>query len=158
MANDTLKQAEQFLHQHIPLTRAMGVQVVEDPAHGFAIEAPVLLNSNHLQTAFGGSINSVATLAGYAFLWFELREEIAHVVIGSSSIRFLRPIRDSIRAICVRPASRELKAFRLALKERGKARIALSVQVDEANMRTAQFDATFIAFRDTEWQMQPLKL
>src|SRR4051812_40651112 len=100
---DPLRAAEEFFHAKIPLTRAMGLRVVPDAVHGFAIEASVALNYNHLHTAFGGSINAVATLAGYGLLWLELRDTNAHVVVAESSIRFLRPVRQVIRAICVRP-------------------------------------------------------
>ncbi len=82
MNDDLLRQAENFFHEKIPLTRAMDVRVVTDDEHGFAVEAPVGPNRNHLHTAFGGSINAVATLAGYGFLWLQLRDH-AHVVIAS---------------------------------------------------------------------------
>ena len=78
----------------------MGLRVVAHGASGFVVEAPVALNSNHLRTAFGGSINAVATLAAYGFLWLELNDAAAHVVVAESSIRFLRPVRETIRAIC----------------------------------------------------------
>jgi len=158
MDNDALREAQQFFHQRIPLTRKMGLRVVPDTLHGFAIEAPVRLNSNHLQTAFGGSINAVATLAGYGLLWLELREQIAHVVVASSSIRFLHPVREVIRATCLRPDDRDLDSLKATLRGKGKARMTLSVQLDEANVRTAQFDGTFVAFRDADWQSQALKL
>ena len=93
-----LRQAQAFFHEQIPITRAMGVRVVANDENGFVIEAPVALNSNHLRTAFGGSINAVATLAAYGFLWLELNEAAAHVVVAESSIRFLRPVRETIRA------------------------------------------------------------
>jgi thioesterase domain-containing protein len=158
MNENALREAEAFFHQRIPLTRAMGVRVLPDAVHGFAVEAPVAQNYNHLHTAFGGSVNSVATLAGYGLLWLELREEMAHVVIGSSSIRFLRAVRETIRAICVRPEASELEALKKNLREKGKARISLSVQVEENGLRCAQFDATFVAFRDAESLSQALKL
>ncbi len=148
MKENSLFQAETFLHERIPLTRAMGLRVVPDAASGFAIEAPVDRNSNHLQTAFGGSINAIATLAGYALLWLELRDEIAHVVIASSTIRFLRPVREMIRAICLRPSEGALEQFKSALRTDGKARMTLSVHVDEDGARAAEFQARFVARRE----------
>ena len=68
-------EAEQYFHQQIPITRAMGVRVVAHDESQFVVEAPVTLNFNHLGTAFGGSINAVATLAAYGLLWLELREQ-----------------------------------------------------------------------------------
>jgi len=140
-----LRQAEAYFHEHIPITRAMGVRVVANDENGFVIEAPVALNSNHLRTAFGGSINAVATLAAYGFLWLELDDASAHVVVAESSIRFLRPVRETIRAICRRPAVKELAAFRSQFVAKGKARIALRANVIEAGETAAEFEGTFVA-------------
>jgi thioesterase domain-containing protein len=140
-----LRGAEKFLHEQIPITRAMGVRVVANDENGFVIEAPVALNSNHLRTAFGGSINAVATLAAYGFLWLELNEAAAHVVVAESSIRFLRPVRETIRAICLRPAGEELAAFRSQFAEKRKARIALRVNVIEGGETAAEFEGCFVA-------------
>ena len=140
-----LRAAEKFLHEKIPITRAMGVRVVANDENGFVIEAPVALNSNHLRTAFGGSINAVATLAAYGFLWVELNDAAAHVVVAESSIRFLRPVRETIRAICLRPAAEELTAFRSQFNAKGKARIALRVNVIESGETAAEFEGAFVA-------------
>jgi thioesterase domain-containing protein len=140
-----LRRAEEFLHEQIPITRAMGVRVVAHGEDGFAVEAPVALNSNHLSTAFGGSINAVATLAAYGLLWLELDDPAVHVVVAESSIKFLRPVRTVIRAVCRRPPSDEWRAFQTKLKNDGKARIALRVQVMEVEQTAAEFEGTFVA-------------
>jgi thioesterase domain-containing protein len=143
--DEKLRSAEEFLHEQIPITRAMGLRVVAHGENGFVVEAPVALNSNHLRTAFGGSINAVATLAAYGFLWLELKDAAAHVVVAESSIRFLRPVRETIRAICLAPAAKELESFRSQFHEKGKARIALRVDVIEYSEKTAEFQGVFVA-------------
>jgi thioesterase domain-containing protein len=140
-----LHQAEEFFHQQIPITRAMGVRVVAHDENGFIIEAPVALNSNHLRTAFGGSINAVATLAAYGLLWLGLRDHAVHVVVAESSIRFLRPVRETIRAICLRPDLNEWAAFRTRFAEKSKGRITLRVNVVEEGQTAAEFEGTFVA-------------
>jgi thioesterase domain-containing protein len=140
-----LRQVEEYLHQQIPITRALGVRVVENDENGFAVEAPVALNSNHLRTAFGGSINAVATLAAYGFIWLELNDPAVHVVIAESAIRFLRPVRTMIHAVCQRPEANEWKAFRTKFGSAGKARIILRVNVVEAGQTAAEFEGTFVA-------------
>src|SRR5881392_3154555 len=127
-----LVEAEKFLHEQIPITRAMGLRVVANDEGGFTVAAPVALNSNHLRTAFGGSINAVATLAAYGFVWMELNETAAHVVVAESAIRFLRPVRETIRATCLRPDPGSLATFRNQFSEKRKARITLLVNVIEA--------------------------
>jgi thioesterase domain-containing protein len=143
--DDRLRAAENFLHERIPITRAMGVRVVANDESGFAVEAAVALNSNHLRTAFGGSINAVATLAAYGFLWLELNDASAHVVVAESSIRFLRPVRETIRAICLRPSPGELAAFQSQFAAKRKARMALRVNVIEAGETAAEFEGIFVA-------------
>ena len=140
-----LSAAEKFLHEQIPITRAMGLRVVANDEGGFTVEAPVALNSNHLRTAFGGSINAAATLAAYGFLWLELNDASVHVVVAESSIRFLRPIRETIRAICLRPAADDLAVFRSQFAAKRKARIALRVNVIEAGQTAAEFEGIFVA-------------
>ncbi|MCA1658694.1 MAG: thioesterase domain-containing protein [Verrucomicrobiaceae bacterium] len=144
-AHAALSEAEKYFHEQIPITRAMGVRVVAHDENGFVIEAPVALNSNHLRTAFGGSINAVATLAGYGLLWLELREHDAHVVVAESSIRFLRPVREMIRATCLPPSAEELTRFRSAFAAEGKAKIDLRVHVSEAGETAAEFRGMFVA-------------
>jgi thioesterase domain-containing protein len=139
-----LRQAEEFFHQQIPITRAMGVRVVAHDKKGFVVEAPIALNSNHLRTAFGGSINAVATLAAYGLLWLELHDPAMHVVVAESSIRYLRPVHETIRAICPRPDRELWKAFRGRLAEKGKAHITLRVNVAEEGQAAAAFEGTFV--------------
>ena len=144
-AADQLREAEEYFHRAIPLTRAMGVRVVANNAQGFTVEAPVALNYNHLHTAFGGSINAVATLAGYGFLWLQVRESAAHVLIAESSIRFVRPVRELISARCVPPDSEDLRDFSERLRTSGKARISLRVEVEENDRLAAELTGTFVA-------------
>ena len=140
-----LREAEKFLHEQIPITRAMGLRVMANDESRFTVEAPVALNSNHLRTAFGGSINAVATLAAYGFLWMELSNPAAHVVVAESSIRFLRPVRETIRATCLQPDADSLAAFHTQFVEKRKARIALRVNVTENGEVAAEFEGQFVA-------------
>ncbi|MFL6595000.1 MAG: YiiD C-terminal domain-containing protein [Chthoniobacterales bacterium] len=144
-----LRAAEEFFHLKIPLTRAMGVRVAEDDENGFAIEAPVAMNHNHLHTAFGGSINAVATLAAYGFLWLELRDSAIELVVAESSIRFIAPIRQTIRAVCLPVDNELITGFKADLAEKGKSRIRLHVRVEGNGVRAADFAGTFVALRKT---------
>ena len=95
------------------------------------------------------SINAVATLAGYGFLWLALKDETAHVVVGTSSIQFLQPVRECIRAVCLHPEAGELAAFHQRLRDKGKSRIGLRVRVEEKGTLAAEFEGVFVAIRDT---------
>lgn len=142
-----LRDAENYFRSQIPLTRAMGLRVVIADVSSFAIEAPVALNYNHLHTAFGGSINAVATLAGYGLLWLALREADASVVIRESAIRFFLPVQETIFAICHQPSTAEMARFKETLRTKGKARMELRVRVEEQGTLAAEWTGTFVALQ-----------
>jgi len=140
-----LAEVESFLHRQIPLTLAMGVRLVRYDQGSLVLAAPLSLNHNHLGTAFAGSLNALATLAGYAFLWLELRERPAHVVLRDSTISFRRPITSDLKAICRAPGAAELASFHEEFSRKGKARLKLNVTIEEAGAAHVLFDGTFVA-------------
>jgi thioesterase domain-containing protein len=142
-----LAATERFLHDRIPLTRAMGVKVETHDASGLVLTAPLDANHNHLGTAFGGSLAALATLAGYALLWLELGDRDAHLVIRRSELDYRHPVTGPLRAICRKPPEAELAAFRATFAKAGKARIRLAVTVEEAGRVCMAFAGTFVAIR-----------
>ncbi len=152
MNNDLLLQeTEAFLHGQIPITRAMGVRVEAADAEKLVLTAPLTLNHNHLGTAFGGSLAAVATLAGYAFLWLELGDRAAHVVIAESSLSYRRPVTGDIRAVCRRPEEGALAAFKAAYAQKGRGKIELAVTVETVDGEVAvAFRGVFVARRNSE--------
>jgi Putative thioesterase (yiiD_Cterm) len=59
---------ELSLHQRIPLSRAMGVAVLEAAPARVALAAPLAPNVNHSGTVFGGSAASVAVLSAWSLV------------------------------------------------------------------------------------------
>lgn len=141
------RQIEDLFYRKIPITRAMGVRVVDYDGERLILGAPLAENVNHLGTAFGGSINAVAVLSGYGLLWLELKDTEGHIVIRSSSISYERPVRGEIRAICARPEAEALAEFKRTFHQHGKARIALSAIIESRGEAAARFQGTFVALR-----------
>ena len=146
-ANLSAPDLEAFLHEKIPLTRAMGVHVVESGAR-LVLEAPLAANINHLGTAFGGSLHALPTLACYTALWTLLREAgvDGHVVVKKSSANYRSPVKGKLRAVCLRPAPAAVAAFREDLRRHKKARMDLTAIVEGADGRPAvEYSGTFVA-------------
>lgn len=136
-----------YLHEKIPLTRAMGMQVTETGAR-VVLEAPLDANINHLGTAFGGSLHALPTLACYAVLWTLLNEVgiNCHVVIKHSSANYLQPVKGLLRAVCVRPSSESAAQFIDDLRRNKKARMTLTAVVEGGNGKPAvEFSGEFVA-------------
>lgn len=141
------QETTRFLHEQIPLTRAMGVSVETFDDVQLTLTAPLGPNHNHLGTAFGGSLSAIATLAGYSLLWLELGDRSSHIVIKSSSLRFLHPVRSEIRATSPRIPADQLTAFRKKFARTGKAGITLHVSIVENGTECVKFEGVFVAIR-----------
>ena len=51
----TPSELQTYLHQHIPLSQAMQVTVMEASLQQVVLTAPLVPNINHRETVFGGS-------------------------------------------------------------------------------------------------------
>lgn len=144
--NKDLRELERALHAEIPLTRAMGVTVARFDATGLTLCAPLAPNINHKSTAFGGSLATLATLAGWGLLQLLLREQQpVTVVIQESNVQYLRPVAEDMQATCCLPQADELEKFLRSLARRGIARIDLEVLIPAEGETAVQFYGRFVA-------------
>ena len=140
-----MRETEQFLHEQIPLSKAMGVRVESLAEGALTLTAPLEPNHNHLGTAFGGSLAALTTLAGYALLWWRLGDRRCHIVIRESSLRYRHPVTGVLRAVCRAPEALEFEQFRATLAQSGKARMRLKVTLEEAGRVCVEFEGEFVA-------------
>jgi thioesterase domain-containing protein len=144
----TANALETFLHESIPLTRAMGVSVAENNRHRLVLEAPLELNINHLDTAFGGSLQTLATLACYAGLWTLLRENgiTGHVVVKRSQALFRTPVKGRLRAVWEVPPAPVVTEFLRNLQRHKMARMELASMIEDPEGQAAvEFTGSFVA-------------
>ncbi len=141
------RQVQELLHTKIPITRAMGVRVEDYDGERLILSAPLAANVNHLGTAFGGSLNTLAVLSCYGLLWLELRDTGCNIIIRDSTIHYDRPVRSHLRAACSRPDEGAVETFRRRFRQRGQARIILSATIEDGGVTAARFRGTFAAVR-----------
>jgi thioesterase domain-containing protein len=139
---------EAFLHEKIPLTKAMGLRVAQVGPRQLVLEAPLAPNRNHLGTAFGGSLHALPTLACYAALWTLLRSAglDGHVVVKKSCAHYRQPVTDTLRATCELPSPGIAAEFIEDLRRHKKARMDLAAVVAGADGKPAvEFSGSFVA-------------
>ena len=132
------------IHRAIPLSAAMGYEIVELDDAQIVIEAPLEPNINIHGTGFAGSLYSLGVLSAWA-LCNHLIEEAgldAELVIAEADIRYRAPIRGRIRCCC-RLNPNQIQDLVADLRIRGRARI--QVEVDIGEEPAAQIQATLHA-------------
>lgn len=147
MANNLIDILQQKILTDIPLTQHMGLTVSYYDGQTLQIKASLEKNINHRQTAFGGSISAVATLAVWGWLYLKLYEQNipARIVVQQSSTDYLQPITSDFVAICKNEDPANFDKFINTLTRKGVARIKLTSQVLCETVTAAEFSGDFVA-------------
>lgn len=135
-----------YLHDHIPLTRHMEIQVAECSPERIVLRAPLAPNINHRETAFGGSLSGIAILAGWAWLHARLSRDFGpRLVVQESTMTFEKPVTGPFEAICNSPPEIEFERFLILLKRRAKARMTLESHVVSGSQTVARHTGRYVA-------------
>lgn len=146
---DTLASAEaltQFLRQSIPILASVELQALVASPQRVVLSAPLAVNRNHHQTAFGGSLALVGIVSGWALLHVALQAEglRARLVVQKSEIDYRLPVAEDLVAETLRPEE-AWPAFVERLRSRGKARIDLLTRIGAAGADGVQLKGTYAA-------------
>ena len=138
------------LHEHlrlIPQVLAMQVQLAGERDGRLCLRAPLGPNVNDKGNAFGGSLVSLMTLAGWCLVSGRLQQAglEAEVYVADSQVRYLAPLRADLVAEAWLEEG-DWAAFLAGFRERGKARcrIAARVCLPEGGEATT-FSGRFVA-------------
>lgn len=138
---------ETYLHEHIPLSAAMGVEVVALGPDGITLAAPLGPNINHRDTVFGGSASALAILSAWSLVHVRLAEEgrPCRIVIQRNSVEYDAPMpgRFSASSRLTDPAAWE--RFARMLERKGRARVSVSCELESEGVVCGRFEGTFVA-------------
>ena len=128
----TSSELQDYLHEHIPLSKAMQVAVVRAEEECVVLSAPLAPNINHRETVFGGSAAAVAILAAWSLLHTRLRSAglSRRLVIQRHTMNFELPIAGTFtaRAFIAQPAA--WPQFLRMLARKSRARITVSAVLE----------------------------
>ena len=144
-----LQNLERLLHAEIPVSQAMQVRVLRFDRNGLVLGAALAPNINHKKTAFGGSLNSLATLACWGLIQLVRPEQpkaAMTVVIQESQVRFLKPVTRDFEAICPLPTPARLEKFLYTLERKGRARLELEASIPARTGNALSFHGRFVAY------------
>ena len=134
-----------YLHTHIPISRAMGVEVVEQSDSAITLAAPFAPNINHQGTVFGGSIASVATLAAWTMIYVRLKAHGINgdLVVQRSNLEYLLPMRSRFTARCELD-EQSWQRFSAMFERRQKGRLHMLSEVYCEESLTCRLEGDFV--------------
>lgn len=145
MNKETLQR---YLNEQIPLSRAMGIEVLEAGLKNVTIRAPLAPNINHMKTAFGGSVSAVAMLSAWSLLYVRLiNEDIkSRIVIHKTSATFEQPIVDIFTSVTVFDDEPAWEEFVSKLKTKNKAGLDLSSTLICGEAVAGRLEGHFVSY------------
>lgn len=137
----------QYLYDHIPLSEAMQVEVLDAEPDGVILTAPLPPNINHQATIFGGSASAVAILAAWSLLHVRLQHEgvRSRLVIQSNTMQYTLPISGSFIARSYLEPEADWPRFVRTLERKGRARIAVSSVLEYQGQEAGRLHGEFVA-------------
>jgi thioesterase domain-containing protein len=152
MANPTPENLsaafERELLADIPLARAIQLRVTDWNGDRLLMTAPLPPNINDKGCAFGGSLASVMTLAGWGLIVLKLRSlgRKCDVFVQDSTIRYLAPVWTDFAAEANLADGESWDSFIALLGERGRSRLRVVCRVPlAAGGDAVTFEARFVA-------------
>lgn len=142
-------ELEKYIQDHIPLSKAMQVSVVEIQNETVVLRAPLAPNINHHQTVFGGSASALGILSAWSLLKVRLLDAglMSRLVIQRNTMDYILPIQGEFVARAVLAQPEEWQKFVQALKRKDKARIIVSSIIEHANQVVGHLTGEFVALR-----------
>ena len=134
----------------IPLARTMQLRVAHYSGDVLTLSAPLAPNVNDKGCAFGGSLASAMTLAGWGLVALKLESlgENCDIYVQDSTIRYLAPIWSDFETQAMLGDGQTWDDFLTALNTRGKGRTIVRCRVCLADGSDATtLDARFVAVR-----------
>jgi thioesterase domain-containing protein len=119
----------------MPPVAAMAIRVARYDDARLRLHAPLAANVNDKDCAFGGSLASLMTLAGWGWLMLKCAEAgiAADVYVADSHLRYLAPVYADLEAEAWLGEDEDWPAVLRCLSERGRARVHMQAAVPGAN-------------------------
>lgn len=136
---------QNFLHENIPATAALGLIINEVSDNKTILTMPHHLNHNHKHTAFGGSIALGVTACGWAMVHASFPEADGNIVIQQGQTQYLHPAHSDLTIVTHAGNQEAWQKMRAMFSTHGKGKIELETEVFSDGKLVATFQGKYVA-------------
>lgn len=144
----TKNQLKITLAKQIPLSKAMGIQVMAcDSIKGVRFQLPLKPNRNHKNTAFGGTLVAAQALACWAYSMVILNRAIcdAEVVVQVQQSEFLLPVAGDFQVVTEPISTEAIQKFLKTLERKSRARLRITARVIYGGRTASTYWGQYVA-------------
>lgn len=138
---------EAEIHESIPLADAMDIRVTRYTGAELEMTAPLAPNVNDKGCAFGGSMASLLTLAGWGLIVLGLRAHAIEcdIFVGDSQLRYHEPVYRELRGVARFTEAGAFDALLASVRERGRGHARVICEIAGEHRPAATLTARFFA-------------
>lgn len=137
---------QSYLHERIPLSRAMAIEVRAATPQDVTLYAPLAPNINHRDTVFGGSASAVAILAAWSVLYVRMQAEglAGRIVIRRNTMSYERPISAGFTASATAPGDDAWATLATTIGRHRPGRIRVSSLLESEGREVGALEGEFV--------------
>lgn len=141
----------EYISQHLPGIDACKIKVQKKCSNTLVVSAPLNLNHNDKNIAFGGNLYNIALMACWSTMFIECKKKIKkpNILTRDGQIRYRHQCnQEIIQAICKIPNERQWEGFFAHYEKTGKTSLSLSSKIISNNEIAVFFDGVFVLLSD----------
>ncbi len=142
-----IKILENKLHNEIPLTKFMDLEITKYDEKELITIAPLNKNINDKGTAFGGSLATLTIISGWNICWLiskELEINSENIVVIKNEHSYRKPVTKELICHTKRPTKDEIENLKNKLLLKKSASIKISSQIIEDGEVCVDFTGYYV--------------
>lgn len=135
------------LHNEIPLTKLMQLNIKEYNAKELISTAPLNININDKGTAFGGSLSTITIISSWSLCWLisqELNYDSKNIVVIKNENKYLKPVTKDIICYTTKPNKEQIQILKEKLEKKGSASITIESKIIEDGDVCVEFEGVYV--------------
>ena len=142
-----LEELQKKLHNEIPLTKLMNINIKEYNEKELITTAPLNININDKGTAFGGSLSTITIISSWSVCWLiakELRFDSKNIVVIRNENSYKKPVTKDISCYTQKPSKEEIQRLKEKLETKKSASIKINSYIIEDNEVCVEFEGYYV--------------
>ena len=142
-----LEELQKKLHNEIPLTKLMNINIKEYNEKELITTAPLNININDKGTAFGGSLSTMTIISSWSLCWLiskELGFDSNNIVVIKNENSYKKPVTKDIVCYTQKPSQQEIATLKEKLQTKKSASIKINSIIIENNETCVEFQGYYV--------------